>query len=536
MRDIRISLLAAALACAISGQDFVSLAQHAVELQQGGHYKEAAQAYRELLKLDPNQVTTHVNLAIVLVNLGQYDEAIAEYKTADKLLPGEPRISLNLALAYEKSGRIQEARDGFEALHVSDPANARITGLLADCELQLGDDARVVELLKPLADQNTSDLAVAYMLGMALLQEHHADESQMYLDRILKNGDTAEARFLLGTRMFEAGDYPAAVKQFAGAVELNPNLPQLQSFYGRALLNTGDPDAAAAAFRKELVRNPNDYAANSSLAQILIVRKNAQEALPFAERALAARPKSAEANLVVAQSLLGSGRFGEARRYAELAASGLAGSSEAHRTLFYVYAGLHRDTEAKRELQLAQILEREAEDADSGPRLNGIAPDFQLPRVGSSERVALHDFRGKSPVVLIFGSYSCPNFRDAAESLKSMQHRYGARVPFLLVYIREAHSTAEWASTRNVRQDVTIAPAVTLDERTEHAAMCERKLHLAFPAIVDGMDNAVETAYNAWPSRAFIIGADGRLLYSTRLTELDFHASEMEAVLERLSR
>jgi hypothetical protein len=34
------------------------------------------------------------------------------------------------------------------------------------------------------------------------------------------------------------------------------------------------------------------------------------------------------------------------------------------------------------------------------------APDFDLPLLGGSEKVQLSSFRGKSPVVLIFGSYT----------------------------------------------------------------------------------------------------------------------------------
>jgi hypothetical protein len=119
--------------------------------------------------------------------------------------------------------------------------------------------------------------------------------------------------------------------------------------------------------------------------------------------------------------------------------------------------------------------------------------------------------------------------------LKSFQQRYGSRLPFLLIYIREAHAGDSWQSTRNVREGVSLATAATLAEKQAHAAMCRRELHLPFPALVDGMDGAVESAYGAWPSRAFIIGADGRILYSTRLTELDFQADQMDSVLRKLA-
>jgi hypothetical protein len=70
-----------------------------------------------------------------------------------------------------------------------------------------------------------------------------------------------------------------------------------------------------------------------------------------------------------------------------------------------------------------------------------------------------------------------------------------------------------------------------MEDKEDHAALCTRELHLKFPALVDGMKGSVEAAYAAWPSRAFVIGADGRVRYSTRLTQLDFSAEVMEEAL-----
>jgi len=525
-----IALLAALPCLAHSDTDIAALAQHAVELQQSGNYAAAADAYRELLKVRPDDVVTHVNLGVVLVKLGRFDDAIAEYQAADKLSPGDSRISMNLALAYEKSGRLKEATEHFEALHLSAPQENRVTMLLADCELQLGNDDRVIELLQPIASQNSTDLAFSYMLGVALLHKHRIEESQVFLDRILRNGDTPEARFLLGTRMFESGDYPAAVKELASAAELNPHLPQLQSIYGQALLNTGDPEMASDAFHKELADNPNDYGANLGLAQILTARKQWNEAFPLVKRALQVRGDSPAARLTMAECLSGVGEFDEARPYAESAAHEMPRSVAAHETLSSVYAGLKLRDDAQRERQTARQL---ANAADPGPQLNEVAPDIELTEAISNKKVGLRDFRGKSPVVLVFGSYSCPNFRGSAEALTSMYRRYGSQIPFLLVYIREAHANDNWQSTRNTRENVELAPALTYSEKQGHAAMCSRKLHLPFPVIVDGLDGAAEKAYHAWPSRVFVIGEDGRVLYNARLTELDFKPQEMEDVLRR---
>ena len=113
-----------------------------------------------------------------------------------------------------------------------------------------------------------------------------------------------------------------------------------------------------------------------------------------------------------------------------------------------------------------------------------------------------------------------------------MHLKYSAKAQFLLVYIREAHANGDWQSTRNEREGVNLPQAQGLAEKQDHAVMCTRSLHLPFEALLDGLDNKVEAAFAGWPSRAFVIGVDGRVLYSTHLTELDFSRAEMERVLQ----
>lgn len=541
MSGIRISalLLAAAVLATppsrgqAEANDPNTLAQSALQLQQSGQFAAAAGQYRALLKLTPQDVATHVNLGVVLVQLGKFDEAIVQYEAANRLLPGDPRIALNLALAYEKSGRLKIAAAQFESLHQTNEQDRRITMLLADCHLQMGDDRRVIELLQPLDDPNSTDLALDYMLGTALLRTQRIAEGQVLLDRILRNGDSAEARFLLGTRMFESGDYPAAVTKLSSAIDLNPNLPELQSFYGRSLLNTGDADGAAGAFRNELSRNPNDYAANLGLGQILLLRKQYDEARPLLIRATEVRPQSGEAMLALGEWFSREANWPKAQESLKAAVQAMPNSVEAHRELATVYARLNLPKDAAREHAEIVRLQPSMAAKEAGPKVNEIAPRFALPDAATGKKVSLTDFRGKSPVVIVFGSYTCPNFRSSSESLKSLYHTYGARIPFLLVYIREAHARGAWQSTRNVRDDISMVPAANITEKKGYASLCTRKLHLPFPALVDGMDGAVEAAYAAWPARAFVVGTDGRVLYSTRLTELDFEAEDMAAALQK---
>ena len=115
--------------------------------------------------------------------------------------------------------------------------------------------------------------------------------------------------------------------------------------------------------------------------------------------------------------------------------------------------------------------------------------------------------------------------------LNEFSARFGGQAGFLLVYIREAHATGEWQSTVNEREHVQLAPASSMEQKHEYATMCTRKLELRFPSAVDALDNAAEQAYAAWPSRVYVISADGQVRYSSGLIEEEFDRAALESAI-----
>ncbi len=392
----QISALFLCAAFGAGAQDAVTLAQKAMGLQQAGDYAGAAQNFAELLKLVPDDVPTHVNYGIVLVHLERYQEAIHQYELAGKLLPGDPRIELNLALAYQKSGKQAEALKAFEDLHARDPQNTQASILLSDSYLQAGKYERVLAILAPLKD--SSDLGVAYLMATALLRERRTAEAKTYLDRVVGNGDSAEAHYLLGIRAAESGDLPSAVKELAAAAERRPDLPGLQTMLGHALLYTGDPEGALQALDKALKANPNDAGALREKGEILIARKSYSDAEPLIRRAAISLPDDPETNLALAEVLLHDEKAGDARRYAEHAVAGRPGEPHARRVLAEIY---RRQGLAKKAVAEDAEGDRFEAALDPGPGVGAIAPDFQLTEVGSGRVTHLADYRGKSPVALV---------------------------------------------------------------------------------------------------------------------------------------
>src|SRR5437588_6749490 len=167
------------------------LLQRAICEHQAGDKASAIRDYRAYLKLRPDAVDARSNLGAALAGSGDYTEAISEYQEALKLSPKNPRIWLNLSLAFYKSGQISKAAAELERIHSTQPDNKQVVLLLADCWLRMGEDAKVIALLDK---QDEKDLAVAYMLGTALIRSKQVERGQQMIDRILRNGDSAEAR------------------------------------------------------------------------------------------------------------------------------------------------------------------------------------------------------------------------------------------------------------------------------------------------------------------------------------------------------
>jgi tetratricopeptide (TPR) repeat protein len=288
--------------------------------------------------------------------VARYQDAIVQYRHALKLQPGNTPVQLNLALAFYKTGQAELAAATLEKVHHAAPAELQPVLLLADCWLALGENKKVVGLLTPVAQQRPDDLAVAYQLGLALVRDQQPERAQSLIDRILRNGDSAETWLLLGTAKLNARDYPAALADLSKAVALNPNLSDVYSYYGQALLRTGDPESAAVAYRKALEANPYDYTANLQFAVLLKEDEKFSEALVYLRRALQVRPNDPGVRYQLASITLHEGKLEDARRDLEAIIKESPDFTEAHVTLATVYYRLNRKLDGDRERAIVQKL------------------------------------------------------------------------------------------------------------------------------------------------------------------------------------
>ena len=354
------------LTVATHAQTPQELVQDALQKQRAGDLEGAAAEYKQFLLIHPEATAIHSNRGAALAGAGRFEEAISEYKIALKQSPTLVEARLNLSLCYYKMGRIEEATAQLEKVYAEDPGNHQAVLLLGDCYMRMDREKDVIRILEPQKDKYPDDLARAYLLGTALIRQKRVEEGQVMVDRILRNGDSAEAHLMLGTAKMGASDFAGARDEFAKASALNPDLPETHVLYAKALMLTGDSDLSEKEFAAELRVDPYNFDANLQLGAMAKQQQNYEQAKKYFERAAETRPGDPGVRYQLALLSVNEGALDKAREILE----GLVKESpqflEAHVSLALVYYRLKRPEDSKREREIVQRLTAEVQAKQPG--------------------------------------------------------------------------------------------------------------------------------------------------------------------------
>ncbi|CAL9508680.1 hypothetical protein SUDANB121_03605 [Nocardiopsis dassonvillei] len=137
--------------------------------------------------------------------------------------------------------------------------------------------------------------------------------------------------------------------------------------------------------------------------------------------------------------------------------------------------------------------------ASDAPGPGDRVPDFDLPTL-DGPRFASADL-GPRPVLLVFGSRTCPVTESAGPVLRGLHAEFGEAVRFVLVNTREAHPGQLLPQPR------------TFERKWEHARELRRHHDLPFEVAVDGINGAAHRAFSPKPNSAYLIGPEGTILY-----------------------
>ena len=127
-------------------------------------------------------------------------------------------------------------------------------------------------------------------------------------------------------------------------------------------------------------------------------------------------------------------------------------------------------------------------------------PSFEL-LTTNGDRLVNDDVFGHKPVLLIFGSMTCPMTASAAPSVQELHDEFGDRVDFIMLYVREAHPGEHFTQSE------------TMEEKLEHARVLQEFYDIQWTVAADNIDGDLHRALDPKPNAAYLMNSEGIILF-----------------------
>ncbi len=142
---------------------------------------------------------------------------------------------------------------------------------------------------------------------------------------------------------------------------------------------------------------------------------------------------------------------------------------------------------------------------DFGFSRDSLGPGDRLPDMTlvdtDGNTVGLADFTTNEPIVIVTGSITCPLTVSALPDLDALERRFGDRVRFVLLQVREAHPGGHKPQPQ------------TMTEKIEHARALREAHRVEWPVLVDDIDGTLHRHLDALANSLHIVAPDGTILY-----------------------
>lgn len=211
---------------AIAATSANHLAHHnlAVALRREKKLDEAAKHYLAVLRIKPNEVGVHAELAGTYFEMGRLDDALAEYLELVKARPGDADVRCGLGELYLMRGEKTEALQQFkQALRIA-PDNRVARFHLQRLNLSKSEDVK-------------SRMASA---GLLVHQGRYKEAVEEYKEILFLQPDYAQAHADLGAVLTIVGRTDEAIREYRKALSLAPSDARVHSNLAVALYSIGD--------------------------------------------------------------------------------------------------------------------------------------------------------------------------------------------------------------------------------------------------------------------------------------------------------
>ena len=127
-------------------------------------------------------------------------------------------------------------------------------------------------------------------------------------------------------------------------------------------------------------------------------------------------------------------------------------------------------------------------------------PSFELVTT-SGDRIVNSDVFNNKPVLIIFGSMTCPMTASAAPSVQALYDEFSDSVDFIMLYVREAPPGEHFAQSE------------TIEEKLGYARSLKEFYDIPWTVAADNINGDLHRALDPKPNAAFLMNSEGIILF-----------------------
>lgn len=268
-------------------------------LHRSRDFTEEAVLWAQTVAHVPNNARAHLNLGNALRAVGRPQDALAAYRNAVRLAPEQAENLCGLAAALLDLGQPEAAREASARSVALDPTLAAARLNLANALAQTGqfDEAwthyAAAIRLKPTDATAWVDQAAAQIAALRFEPAIASCEAALRL-----SPEFVPAWFNLGNALLQAGRTREATAALEHVIAREPGHAKAQHDLGLAWLRLGEVDRAIVCLKTAIAANPHAAAPHLTLAMALLPGHHVDEAIKECQEALRLQPDfPAAANL-----------------------------------------------------------------------------------------------------------------------------------------------------------------------------------------------------------------------------------------------
>ncbi len=229
------------LASASSKDNLAALFNLGKVLEVQKRFEEAANAYRKILREQPENIETRLRLGIARYQQNAFDEAIDVFQDVLRREPENATAALSLGVAFNTTGRYDESVLVLRRLLAREPDQIEANHALGDSLIALHRPDEAVRACESVLSRNPNDVLATILMGQAECERGDYPAAERYFRRAtLLDTQRHEANMNLGVLYQRLGRIDDALDCGKKAVELAPREPLAHLNYGMGLLLAGE--------------------------------------------------------------------------------------------------------------------------------------------------------------------------------------------------------------------------------------------------------------------------------------------------------